>query len=289
MQSKLRVQARSILKALSGRDLDNLCRTMGHLSLMPPLLEIRDLTIAFGATKAVEGVNLRIAEDEGLGVVGASGSGKSAPVLLSRYTLEPRIYTRGKAIGQRGGGVTVMRSARMGAAMLLFLASFCGAQTAAHKKAAPPPKPEPTEADLVEYIRGQLLSLSPSDGINDNLDVRFDETNKILTVTTPAGHCDMFIGALDANYAVWDVFDPSDSDRQREKLVRLTMVSVSGKTARTCYDKQDHVDATLIGNRARLLFSEPKADDVPDFHDKMTKAMKMLIVLDGGAPEKDIF
>ncbi len=183
----------------------------------------------------------------------------------------------------------MMRSARMGAATLLFLASFCGAQTVAHKKAALPPKPEPTESDLVEYIRGQLLSLSPSDGINDNLDVRFDETNKTLTVTTPAGHCDIFLAGLNPNNAVWDVFDPSDSDRQREKLVRLTMVSVSGRTARTCYDKQDHVDTALIGNRARLLFSEPKADDVPDFHDKMTKAMKMLIVLDGGAPEKDIF
>jgi len=180
------------------------------------------------------------------------------------------------------------RQAIAGAAMLLLAASCCFAQVA-HKKAAPPPKPEPTESDLVEYIRGALLSLSPSDGINDNLDVRYDETNKVLTVTTPGGHCDLFVSGLNPNNAVWDVFDPSDSDRQREKLLRLTMVSVSGKTARTCYDKLDHIDATLIGNRARLLFSEPKADDVPDFHDKMTKAMKKLIVLDGGAPEKDIF
>ena len=30
---------------------------MEHPSLMPPILEIRDLNIAFGATKAVEGVN----------------------------------------------------------------------------------------------------------------------------------------------------------------------------------------------------------------------------------------
>lgn len=183
----------------------------------------------------------------------------------------------------------MMRSARMGAIPLLFLASLSWAQTASHKKAAPPPKPEPTESDLVEYIRGALLSLSPSDGINDNLDVRYDETNKVLTVTTPAGHCDLFLGGLNPNNAVWDLFDPSDSDRQRERLIRLTMVSVSGKSARTCYDKLDHVDTTLIGNRARLLFSEAKADDVPDFHDKMTKAMKKLIVLDGGAPEKDIF
>lgn len=174
-------------------------------------------------------------------------------------------------------------------AMFLLSASLCIAQTTAHKKTAPPPKPEPTEPDLVEYIRGALLSLSPSDGINDNLDVRYDETGKVFTITTPAGHCDLFISALNPNNAVWDVFDPSDSDRQREKLVRLTMVSVSGKTARTCYNKQDQVDTTLVGNRARFLFSEPKADDVPDFHDKMTKAMKKLITLTGGAAEKDIF
>ena len=172
--------------------------------------------------------------------------------------------------------------------MLLVLASFCGAQTA-HKKAAPPPKLEPTESDLVEYIRGALLSLSPSDGINDNLYVNYDEAKKAFTITTPAGRCDIFLSGLNPNNAVWDIFDPSDTDQQREKLLRLTMVSVSGKTARTCYDKSDRIDTTLIGNRARLLFSQPKVDDVPDFQEKMTKAMKKLIVLDGGAPEKDIF
>lgn len=181
------------------------------------------------------------------------------------------------------------RWARISAATVLLFVPLCIAQTSAHKKGAPPPKPEPTESDLIEYIRGALLSLSPSDGINDNLDVRYDETNKVLTVTTPAGHCDLFIGALDANFAVWDVFDPSDSDRQREKLDRLTLVSVLGKTARTCYDKLDHIDTTLVVNRARLLFSQPKADDVPDFQSNMAKAIKKLIVLDGGTPEKDLF
>jgi hypothetical protein len=172
---------------------------------------------------------------------------------------------------------------------LLFAAGLCSAQTTTHKKAAPPPKPEPTEPDLVEYIRGALLSLSPNDGINDNLDVRYDEATKVMTVTTPAGHCDVSFSALNPNNTVWDVFDPSDSDRQREKLVRLTMVSTLGKTARTCYDKLDRVDTTLIGNRARFLFSQPKADDIQDFQGKMTKAIKKLIVLDGGAPEKDLF
>ena len=179
------------------------------------------------------------------------------------------------------------RRNRIFACALLLCASLSSAQTATHKKAAS--KPEPTEPELVEYLRGALLSLSPNDGINDNLDVRYDETTKVLTVTTPAGHCDVVLSALNPNNTVWDVFDPSDSDRQREKLLRLTMVSTIGKTARTCYDRLDHVDTTLIGNRARFLFSQPKTDDVPDFQGKMTKAIKKLILLSGGAPEKDLF
>jgi hypothetical protein len=38
-----------------------------------------------------------------------------------------------------------------------------------------------------------------------------------------------------------------------------------------------------------LLFSVPKADAIPGFSEKMGKAIKKLIVLAGGAPEKDIF
>jgi hypothetical protein len=178
---------------------------------------------------------------------------------------------------------------RLSAMALLLFVPLCCAQTTTHRKTATPSKPEPTEPELVEYIRGALLSLSPNDGVNDNLDVRYDETTKVLTLTGPTGHCDLVISALNPNNTVWDVFDPSDSDRQREKLLRLTMVSVLGKTARTCYDRFDHVDTTLIGNRARFLFSEPKADDLPDFQGKMTKAIKKLILLSGGAPEKDLF
>ena len=74
-------------------------------------------------------------------------------------------------------------------------------------------------------------------------------------MTTPSGRCDVFLASLNPNNIVWDTFDPSDSDRQREKLVRLTMVSVLGKTARTCYDKQDHVEYghQSRANRARFL------------------------------------
>lgn len=182
----------------------------------------------------------------------------------------------------------MMRRACMSAAALLLVLPFCLAQTHA-KKAAAPPKPEPTEPELVEYIRGALLSLSPNDGINDNLEVRYDETRKVLTVIGPNGRCDEFINALNPNNVVWDVFDPSDSDRQREKLLRITLVSVIGKNARTCYDASDHVAPDVLGNRARFLFSQSKADDLPDFQVRMTKAFKKLIELTGGETEKELF
>jgi hypothetical protein len=39
----------------------------------------------------------------------------------------------------------------------------------------------------------------------------------------------------------------------------------------------------------RLLFSYAKSEQVSGFQDKMMKVMKKLIVLSGGAPERDIF
>src|SRR5208337_2066444 len=102
-------------------------------------------------------------------------------------------------------------------------------------------------------------------------------------------HCDEFLGALNANAAVWDVFDPSDPHQEREKLLRLTLVSVSGKAARTCYDKDNHLDPAMVANRARLLFSLSDAEGAPKFQETMIKAVKKLIVLCGGAPEKALF
>ncbi len=174
------------------------------------------------------------------------------------------------------------------AAVLIAILPACSAQTVDHKK-KPAPKPEPTAPELFEYIRGALLSLSPEDGINDNLDVTFDPAMGVLTVKQPGGHCDEFLGALHANQVVWDDFDPSDARNTRERLVRVTLVSVSGKTARTCYDKANQVDPTVPANRVRLLFSYAKADQRPKFQEMMTKAIKKLIALTGGAPEKDLF
>jgi hypothetical protein len=183
---------------------------------------------------------------------------------------------------------TMTRRSHICAATLIAILPACTAQTTTHKK-KPDPKPEPTEPELVEYIRGSLLAYSPQDGINDNVDVTFDPASNVLKIAGPAGHCDEFLGALNANQAVWDVFDPSDPHQEREKLLRLTLVSVSGKVARTCYDKDNHVDAGMAANRARLLFSLTETENVAKFQETMTKAVKKLIVLCGGTPEKDLF
>jgi hypothetical protein len=172
-------------------------------------------------------------------------------------------------------------------AVLVAVVPICSAQTTVHKKKASP-KPEPTAAELFEYIRGALLSLSPEDGINDNLDVKFDLATNVMTVMQPGGHCEEFFGALNANEVVWDDFDPSDARNSRERLVRATLVSVSGKPARACYDKANNLDTSDPPNRVRLVFSYVKADQRPKFQESMTKAIKKLIALSGGAPEKDI-
>ena len=99
----------------------------------------------------------------------------------------------------------------------------------------------------------------------------------------------MFLSSLDANTLVWDVFDPSDPAQERGRLLRLTVVSMPGKPARTCYDKAGNVDATMIGNRARLLFSQSLTDNMPKFQENMAKAVKQLIVLSGGIAERDLF
>ncbi|HEV2486895.1 MAG TPA: hypothetical protein VGT08_15310 [Terracidiphilus sp.] len=178
--------------------------------------------------------------------------------------------------------------ARICAAALIAILPACSAQTANHKK-RPDPKPEPTAPELFEYIRGSLLTLSPDDGINDNLEVTFNWTTNVMTIAQPSGHCDHFLNALNTNNVVWDVFDPSDAHQTRDKLVRVTLVSVSGTKARVCYDKMNNVDSSVPTNRVRLLFSITKAEGVPGFQDKMTKALKKLIVLSGGAPENKLF
>ncbi len=62
---------------------------------MSPLLEVRDLRIAFGAQEAVRGVSFAIAPGETLGLVGESGSGKSATSLALMRLLPPSARVSG--------------------------------------------------------------------------------------------------------------------------------------------------------------------------------------------------
>ncbi len=166
---------------------------------------------------------------------------------------------------------------------LISLAPLSNAQSSEHKKADP--KYQPTVPELVEYVRSALLTFSPADGTNDNLDVSFDEISKVLRISTPLGHCDLFLDSLNTNNAVWDEFDASDSTGSRPELLRFTLVSLSGKPARACYDKQNRADTTMVPNRARLLFST-RADEMPGFRQKVGKAFSKLVVMSGGEPER---
>jgi hypothetical protein len=157
---------------------------------------------------------------------------------------------------------------------------------ASHPKKAEP-KPAPTQQELFEYVRSKLLSLSPSDGVDDNLEVAYNPDISTLTITQPDGRCDIYLNAIDNNSAVWEIIDPSESNRPRAEVLRLTINSISGKRARTCYDNQNQIDSSAPSNRARLFFSLSKAKAAPGFTDKMDKAIKELVVASGGAPEKE--
>jgi hypothetical protein len=187
-------------------------------------------------------------------------------------------------VERRVGGVL---AAACAAALLLFLPAVPAQTTVPKKKTAP--KPEMTSAELFSYIHGALLEYSADDRVNDNLDVSIDPTATVLTVKQPDGHCDIFLNALDANTIAWDTYDASDSMQTRAPLLRMTVVAMAGKKARTCYDLDNNVDSSTPPNRARLLFAWDKIQDGPGFQIKMMKAMKKLIALSGGSAEKDIF
>jgi oligopeptide/dipeptide ABC transporter ATP-binding protein len=71
-----------------------------------PLLDLRDVDVAFGGLPVVRGVSLTIAAGEMLGLVGESGSGKSVTALsILRLVPEPAGRITGGAIRFAGGDV----------------------------------------------------------------------------------------------------------------------------------------------------------------------------------------
>src|SRR6202041_1846554 len=64
-----------------------------------PLLEVKDLSIAFGQQEAVRGISFQINPGETLGLVGESGSGKSAASMGISRLLPPPAEVGG------GGGI----------------------------------------------------------------------------------------------------------------------------------------------------------------------------------------
>jgi peptide/nickel transport system ATP-binding protein len=62
----------------------------------PPLLEVSNLTVAFGPKTVVDGISFTIASGETLGLVGESGSGKSATSLALLRLLPPNATISGE-------------------------------------------------------------------------------------------------------------------------------------------------------------------------------------------------
>ena len=67
-----------------------------------PLLDVKDLSIAFGGQAAVKGISFQISAGETLGLVGESGSGKSAASLAVLRLLPHTATVRG-VVGFDGG------------------------------------------------------------------------------------------------------------------------------------------------------------------------------------------
>src|SRR5947209_442826 len=65
---------------------------------VPPLLDLRNLTVTFAGKAAVDDVSFTIAPGETLGLVGESGSGKSVSSLAIMRLLPPNAAVSGEIV-----------------------------------------------------------------------------------------------------------------------------------------------------------------------------------------------
>lgn len=78
-----------------------------------PVLDIRDLSVAYGSVPAVEGVSLAVAPGEVVGLVGESGSGKSTLIQGLLRTLPPPAVITGGDVHLAGQDVLAMDAAAL--------------------------------------------------------------------------------------------------------------------------------------------------------------------------------
>ena len=70
---------------------------------MAPLLEVRDISVRYGKTVAVDGLSLEVASDEAVALIGPNGAGKSTTLKTLAGELQPadgRDRVPGKAHSQ---------------------------------------------------------------------------------------------------------------------------------------------------------------------------------------------
>ncbi len=70
---------------------------------MPQLLAIENLTVSFGETRVLHGVDFAVAKGEALGLVGESGSGKSVTWLAALGLLPGTARVAGRVTPRRQG------------------------------------------------------------------------------------------------------------------------------------------------------------------------------------------
>lgn len=167
----------------------------------------------------------------------------------------------------------------------VFLTSIVQAQTG-HKRTGTTTSTLGRVATF-DYIQGKLRSLTPEDGSNDFKSATFDESTCSVRIEHKADWKQSSnFGDLDINNTRWSIFDPNPKgESSRALLVKLTLYTSKGLLL-----VEESLDGKVEKYRAEnLLFSLPKAAEIPNFQNKMSKAVKHLISLCSGQSEIEPF